>query len=394
MSAHHSKRIVVWVQHFADRPYLMLQWHDPTTGKRKSKSAETCNPVDAERKRADLESDLNHGRYVEPALITWEGFRERFEDEYVAGGRPRTRRNYRNALDLFERLAGPKSLRSVSAQTLSAFVAAMRKEPCRGRVGMAPSSMAVYLQYLRTALRWAAGQKLIPECPRFPRVKAPERHPRPIPAESFERILARAEDAPTRAYLLCGWLAGLRLSEAFELEWQEAEDAPYVDLARNRVVLPATFAKAARDQWVPLDPRLREALLALPRHGRKVFRFLGPDGRPIRAESMSVRVVRLARRAGVRLTMHSLRKGFGCRYAGKVPAQVLQKLMRHRSIKTTMDYYANVDAAVEAAVLGDAAGAQEGAQRNSSRNKPEEGRADTQGPGGATLDGEGQSAAS
>jgi len=58
--------------------------------------------------------------------------------------------------------------------------------------------------------------------------------------------------------------------------------------------------------------------------------------------------------------MKTLRKGFGCRYAGKVPAQVLQKLMRHASIRTTMDFYANVDAAVEEAVFG--------AQRNSSRN--------------------------
>jgi integrase len=50
--------------------------------------------------------------------------------------------------------------------------------------------------------------------------------------------------------------------------------------------------------------------------------------------------------------MHSLRKGFGCRYAGKVPAQVLQRLMRHADIKTTLEYYANVDEAVEAAVFG------------------------------------------
>ena len=58
--------------------------------------------------------------------------------------------------------------------------------------------------------------------------------------------------------------------------------------------------------------------------------------------------------------MKTLRRGFGCRYAGKVPAQVLQKLMRHANIKTTMDYYANVDEAAEAAILGE--------QRNSSRN--------------------------
>ena len=51
--------------------------------------------------------------------------------------------------------------------------------------------------------------------------------------------------------------------------------------------------------------------------------------------------------------MRTLRNGFGCRYAGKVPAQVLQKLMRHANIKTTMEYYANVDDAVMRAVLGE-----------------------------------------
>ena len=41
MSASNSsgKRVVVWVQNFPDRPHLMLQWHDPETGKRKSKTA-------------------------------------------------------------------------------------------------------------------------------------------------------------------------------------------------------------------------------------------------------------------------------------------------------------------------------------------------------------------
>src|SRR5262249_12315444 len=89
----------------------------------------------------------------------------------------------------------------------------------------------------------------------------------------------------------------------------------------------------------------------LPRHGKKVFRFPGRKGE-LGLSGISDRVVALAKKANVRLTMHSLRKGFGCRYAGKVPAQVLQRLMRHSNIKTTMDYYANIDAAVEEAVLG------------------------------------------
>jgi integrase len=328
-----EKRIRVWVQEFRDRTNLMLQWIDPNTNRIKSRSARTDNPKKAEDLRADLESDLNNGRYQEATRMTWETFRERFEDEYVAGLRPCTRKNYGDTFELFERLCNPTQLRSVNERTLSAFAAAMRKEPGRGHgdAGMMASSIKVRLQFLRTALRWAVEQGLLVKCPKFPKVKVPDKNPQPV---------------------LAGWLAGLRLAEAFELRWEETEEAPWVDLARDRIVFPAGFVKGVRDQWVPLDPELRSALLALPRRGRKVFHFPGRAGRPASLHAMSGRVISLARAAGVKLSMKSLRRGFGCRYAGKVPAQVLQKLMRHGDIKTTMKYYANVDDAVMEAVLG------------------------------------------
>jgi integrase len=191
-------------------------------------------------------------------------------------------------------------------------------------------------------------------------VKVPEKLPQPVPVEAFERLVAKAPDLNMRAYLFTAWLAGLRLEEACNLEWERTDAAPYVDLAGSRIVLPAELVKAGRDQWVPLDPALREVLLQLPRHGKKVFHFVSTKGGgPISPSAVSDRVARLARLAGVRLTYHTLRKGFGCRYAGKVPAQVLQKLMRHRNIRTTMAYYVNVDDAAMEAVLG---------PRNSSRN--------------------------
>jgi integrase len=355
-----EKRIVVWVQNFKDRPHLMLQWLDPVTGKRKSKSAETCNPLDAERKRADLEYELNNGLHVEPARITWEAFRELFEREYLSGLRPRSRLAIAVALDRFERHGGPKLLRGIDARVLSSFVAALRTAPVRGRVGYAPRTVLHNLDALRMALGWALAQKFIHELPAFPAVKVPGKRPQPVPAESFEKLLEKAPDANMRTFLLAGWLAGLRLSEALELEWEANDRAPWLDLARDRVVLPARFAKGDADQWVPLDPALKAALLALPRRGKKVFSFRARSGKPVLLNAVSSRVIKLARLAGVRLTMHTLRKGFGCRYAGKAPAQVLQRLMRHANIRTTMDYYANIDDAVEEAVLG--------AGRNTSRN--------------------------
>jgi integrase len=357
-----EKRITVWVQRFKDRDSLMLQWIDPLSNERKSKSAETHLPAVAEMKRTELEYELNHGLHQEASRMSWEKFRAVFEAEYAAGQRLNTRLGYQATFDLFERLCNPTSLRAKSGRTISAFHAAMLQEPTRGRDGMKPSTRIIRLQHLRTALRWAVDQELIPKCPKFPKVDADDRTPQPVPVESFERIYAKADgDAQMQAYLLCGWLAGLRLSEALALEWEETEEAPYVDLARDRIFLRGKIAKGKKDQWVPLHPDLRAALLALPRRGKKVFRFLSQrTGLPADQRLMTGRVIRLANLAGVRLTMHTLRKGFGCRYAGKVPAQVLQKLMRHKNIKTTMDYYANVDDAVMNAVLGD--------KRNSSRN--------------------------
>lgn len=63
----------------------------------------------------------------------------------------------------------------------------------------------------------------------------------------------------------------------------------------------------------------------------------------------------MAKQAGVKLSMHQMRKGFGCRVAkqlGKGNAPVLHELMRHSSRQITMDYYANVDETKQAAITG------------------------------------------
>jgi integrase len=373
-----DKRITVWVQRFKDRPHLVLQWIDPETGRRKSKSAETADEKVAEDRRVDLEADLNAGRYAEASRMTWDGFRELFEEEYVATRRPKTRAIYRNVLNLFERVCNPGRLGSITERTLSAFAAGLRKLPGNGGGTMQPGTVRARLQFLRTALNWAARQRLITRCPDFPTVKVPKKRPQPVPLESFERLLAKAPDAHMRAYLLTGWLAGLRLAEALELEREANERFPYLDPGHDRIVIPAEFAKAEEDQWVPLDPELWKVLDELPRHGKKVFRFISRQTKgPLSESALSCRILALAKRAGVKLSMHSLRKGFGCRYAGKVPAQVLQKLMRHSNIAITMSYYANVDDAAMEAVLGKkedrqphpaGPGEQKAAERNSSRN--------------------------
>ncbi len=357
-----NKRVTVWVQKFKDREHLMLQWIDPDTGKRKSKSAETSNRIMAEVKAQELEYEINHGMYQEASNMPWEKFRELFETEHVSGLRPGTAKQYRNTFNAFERLCGPATLRSISTRTVSVFVGQLRRQA--GQKGtMQELTIKTKLQYLKKAFVWAVSQKLLTEVPEFPKVRPPKRRPQPVPQELFERLLDKATDEYVRMFLLFGWLAGLRLNEACSLEWEEADKAPYLDLAGDRIVFPAGFVKAREDQWVPLDPELREGLLRLPRHGRKVFQYKGRECQPRTMENV---IARLAEQAGVNLTMRSLRRGFGCYWARRVSAQVLQKLMRHSDIAITMDYYANVDDAVMQAVLQ-----REPSLRNSSRNSEE-----------------------
>jgi integrase len=350
-----SNRITVWVQRFKDRRHLVLQWRDPDTGKRKSETAGTANEKKAETARADKEYELNHGLYETASRMTWEQFRERFEDEYLPGLRERSREKYGTVFDVFEQEVGPKLLSGVNERTLTAFVRGLRTRKRRGRrPGLEPITIRNYLIALKAAVGWAKQQKLITSIPNFPTIKVPKKKPQPVPAESFERLLDKAPNELWRAYLLCGWWGGLRLSEALHLRWDTSDRFPWIDFRNNRIVLPAEFAKSNEDQTVPLHNVLRHSLETLPRTSAKVFPFLSKKtGTPLSRNGVTNFVRDLARRAGVKLSMHRLRKGFGCRVAkqlGRGAVPLLHTLMRHSSMQITMDYYASVDDATQEAI--------------------------------------------
>lgn len=348
-------RIRVWVQSFKDRPNFMLQWIEPDSGKRRTESAKTDDPEAAEQARADKEYELNNGLYQERSKITWERFRQMFMEEYAAGLRERSQEKFETVFDVFEAEMKPGNIGTINERTVSRFVQALRSRERPGeQKGLAPVTIRNYLVALRTALTWAKDQRLISECPKFPRIKVPKKKPQPVPAEAFERLLNAEQDPAWRAFMACGWLAGLRLSEVIALQWEPSPRRPYVDFEESKIVLPAEFAKSDEDQWVPLHPQLRQLLEALPRNGRAIFAFVSAKtGRPLSRSGHGHHILAIARKAHVKLSMHKLRKGFGCRVArqlGKGNAPILHRLMRHSSMQITMDYYASVDDALQDAI--------------------------------------------
>lgn len=341
------KRITVYVCTPGDRPHLRLEWVDPASGKRKGKSAGTSDEREAELLRADLEADLNAGRHRSAEACTWERFKKRFFEEHVAGLREQTREKYGFVFDVWESVVGTPLLSAVTASTVSEFVAGYRKRPsCRAPAEalqtVSPWTIRGGLAVMSVAFKWGHAVGLLAAVPVFPKVKAPKLRPAPVEEADFDKLLAACDSPPWRVMLKTCWMAGLRLSEAWRMRRGKSDRWPWLDAPGRRVVLPARFAKADEDQWGPLPEALVPELLALAP---------GPDGEVFDVpqktrDGVSAAARRLAKKAGVPLCMHKLRKGFGCAAAqmlGKGAAPVLHRLMRHANMTVTMSYYANVD---------------------------------------------------
>jgi integrase len=321
---------------------------------------------DAERIRAGKQPlhPETTGRFLGLAPTSgqcrWPAFRARFEKEHLAGLRDKTRVKYRTVFNVLEEEINPQTLTDLGAEGLSRFVAQLhQRHPVKrgkktAQQGFAPWTVRNYLVAIKKALAWAVDQDLLAVLPRFPAVKVPKKRPQPIDPADWQKLYRAVPDDLWRAYLLCGWLAGLRLQEALQLRRRPAAKFPWVNWALNRIVLPAGFVKADEDQSVPLHPDLRRALEQLPDTGDRLFPFVNRQtGRDLTPNGVCNNVIGWARMAGVALSMHRLRKGFGCQVAsllGKGSAPVLHQLMRHSSMQVTMDFYANVDGVLQEAI--------------------------------------------
>jgi integrase len=335
-----DERISVYILKPGDRPFFKLEWVDPETGVRRSRSAKTGDPKQAEKARGDLEYQLNHGLASEPSKMPWDAFRDLYEGEKLAGAREATRDKAGYVFDAFAELARPQTLGKVTERTLSRYATALREK------GYRPATIQGHLAYLRAALRWAADQRLIPVAPKVVMPKVPKKKIiRKIVAEEFERLVAVAPDDGWAAFICTAWYTGMRRNEMLDLEWNGDGGAPWVDFGQSRIWIPAAYNKSDADQWIPLHPQLAEILRPRRQERGKVF-ALSESPREV-----SRKFTKLAKKAGLKITLHDLRRSFGSRYAAVVPAPVLQRLMRHADIKTTLAFYTNVDDVLEEAIL-------------------------------------------
>lgn len=352
--------IKVLVVKYPDRRYLMMRYVDPITGKQMARSTRTAVRREAERIAAKWEAELQENRYIRPTNVSWNEFRERYENEKLASLAPNTLETAATALNHLEGLINPQKLTVLTSEVLSKFQAKLRA------TGMKETSIATQLRHVRAALSWGVSMGMLPKMPDFHMPKRAKgrnlMRGRPITAEEFDRMLeatakVRPHDAEAwHQYLQGLWLSGLRLEESLVFSWDD--DSPFAaDLSGRhpRFRIYAEAEKGHQDRFLPMTPDFAEFLLHTPDNQRTgpVFKVQGlQTGQPMTPKRVGRVVSAIGKKAGVVVnkaegkyaSAHDLRRSFGTRWSSKVKPATLQLLMRHKSIETTLKYYVAQDA--------------------------------------------------
>lgn len=216
--------------------------------------------------------------------------------------------------------------------------------------------LTVLRRILSLAVEWGA-------LARVPRFKMPRVGPVRIsyltgPEGDLLLAALLLDDRRVRVGALLGLRCGLRVGELRGLQWGA------VDLRRGQITIDRAWVKgrlvtpkSGRSRTIPIGADLRGELEALsaeaaPQAGRGAWVLGGSDGLPLGKDLFFRAIVRACLRAHVpRISPHGLRHSFASRLVAEgVPLTVVQALLGHSSITTTMRYAHLSPGALEAAV--------------------------------------------
>lgn len=359
----------VYVVEFGDRGIYQLQWRDPMTGRKRTRSSgvkitgKARDRDQATKKAAALEDQLRSNYTAASKSPTWSAFRERYEREVATGKAANTLTKVVTVFNSIERILSPKKLTDLTEERIGYYTSVLREEK------KAEASIKGMLAYVKASLRWAKRMKLIAQAPEIemPSRLSERSKGRPITGEEFDRMLAalpkvieKEEHSPQWERLLRGlWFSGLRLGEALSLSWDD-ENAIRVDLAGKRPMLniPAGCDKSGKARLLAVTPDFAELLLATPLVDRSGLVFKLPSrvkGAMLTPDRVKRFICAAGKKAGIKVatnsagkvkfaSAHDLRRSFGERWAGRLLPQVLMELMRHSEISTTLTYYTGKNA--------------------------------------------------
>jgi integrase len=336
-------------------------WFDPATQSRRMKSSKCTRRRDAERAAIEFEQQLNGGSPKADGMMSFPDFIDLYASQHLAPLRSATRKRDVGILSRFNELQEPAFLAAINSKSISAYIEKIRGDANSKSEG----NVSRHIQGIKTALNWARKQGLIESLPSFPKVVQSrlKSKGRPLTDAEFVAMLRATRQVvggkPAKSWrrLLIGlWLSGLRINEAVMLSWDDPS-APLQVIEDDGVFLlriDGDFEKGGQDRILPITPDFEKWLRKTPSEKRTgvVFPVEKLQDKDVRnSDHFSKVVSKIGKAAGIVVSTsgkfasaHDLRRTFGARWSQKVFPAVLQQLMRHSDIKTTMSFYVSLSA--------------------------------------------------
>jgi site-specific recombinase XerD len=199
-----------------------------------------------------------------------------------------------------------------------------------GRPGYAPASRATFFGHLRSYFTYAMENDLLAVDPmgRMRRPRVPKGKPRPLTAEQVHTVLTEAKNANMHAWLMLGLYAGLRAHEIAKIK---AEDVDEVSIL--------VVGKGGRTDQVPTHPLVWALAATMPSAGWWFPSRV--EGGHVSSMTVSTLTTRLFKTNGIEGSIHRTRHTYATELlrAGS-NVRVVQELLRHRSLDSTMIYTA------------------------------------------------------
>lgn len=198
---------------------------------------------------------------------------------------------------------------------------------------MSPATRATYHATIRAYCAWMQRTGIRPDNPadQTPRPRRPKSAPRPIQTAQLDALLATVNRERTRAYILLGALAGLRVHEIAKIHGRDIDPYTFVLTVQG---------KGGKVATVPLHEDLIELAKRMPRNAYWFPAYSAQrDADHVSGHAVSDAIRRTMIRAGFDGKPHQLRHFFGTELVrAEVNLRVVQKLMRHESPASTAIY--------------------------------------------------------
>jgi len=253
--------------------------------------------------------------------ISLSQFSEEFLADVEKKKRPRTKLLFETALKKAQQTLGDVDIKRITNRDIDRIMSDMLNS------GLKVPTVNKNLRHLKASLRKAYDWEYLEKPISFPPQIREDEVNRRIPDDAFRDIFAAINDQEFYDFCFLSACTGMRSSEILRLNWRD------IDFDRREIRITSE-QKNRKESVIPINASALEVLKrAKARNGIKVFRFT-------KLTWMSQKFKRAVRKAGYeQYRFHDFRHTFVTKLIEDgVDVSFAQKLVRHKSIATTMKY--------------------------------------------------------